>query len=311
MANQRWTLLIVPDGDEGVRQYRVTRGAARLFFGASLLLLLCMVTFSTGFFVRESHRARAARLQTENERLVHEVGQIRGEMQHLQVALTNLTHEDEKFRLIAGLDPLDADVRMAGIGGPGTETLQGDELYRMNPAVGQLTFETRSDVESLLRRARVLETSWTEATDSLQVRQALLRATPSIYPAHGYISSGFTHSRMHPILHKARPHEGLDIAAPRGTPVHAAANGVVTRAGRNGSFGNVVEIDHGYGYRTRYAHLSKVLVRRGQTVHRGDFVAEVGSTGLSTAPHLHYEVLVNGTPQNPVNYILDTDVIAD
>ena len=311
MANQRWTLLLVPDGDDGVRQFRVNRSSARLIIGGSLLLLSVLVTFTTGFFIQEGHRQRAERLARENSELVAEVGQIRERLGSLQLALGDLSKQDEKFRLIAGLEPMDAEIRLAGIGGPGTETVQGSPLFGLDPEVAQLTFDASMDVEAMIRRANVLSSSWNEAMDSLRIKHALLRATPSIYPANGYVSSGFSKSRMHPILNRARPHEGLDIAALSGTPIRASANGVVSYAGRRGAYGNVVEIDHGFGYKTRYAHMLKYSVQRGQRVERGELIGEVGSTGLSTSPHLHYEVLVNGRPQNPALYILNSEVIPD
>lgn len=311
MANQRWTLLIVPAGDEGVRQYRLSRNGARVLIGGALLLLSLLITFSAGFFVQESHRQRAERLALENEQLLTEVGQIRDRMGSLQLALNDLTEQDEKFRLIAGLEPLDEEIRLAGIGGPGTETLQGSPLFDVDPDVARLTFDASMDVEAMIRRASVLSSSWNQAIDTLQVKHALLRSTPSIYPTNGYVSSGFSRNRMHPILNRARPHEGLDIAARHGTPIRAPANGVVSFAGRRGAYGNVVEIDHGFGYKTRFAHLSKALVERGQRIERGDLIAEVGTTGLSTSPHLHYEVLLDGRPQNPALYILDSEVIPD
>jgi murein DD-endopeptidase MepM/ murein hydrolase activator NlpD len=116
--------------------------------------------------------------------------------------------------------------------------------------------------------------------------------------------------RSHPILHVARPHEGIDITAPAGTPIEAPGAGVVVKAGWEGGYGNTVELDHGYGIVTRYAHASRLAVRKGQRVERGDVIAYVGRTGLAVGPHLHYEVHVNGRPVNPLRYILP-DVIAD
>ena len=180
-----------------------------------------------------------------------------------------------------------------------------------DPELGRRAFLASTDVESMIRRASVLQASWTEAVDSLQVRHALLQSTPSIFPTSGIVTSGFTRSRMHPILHRARPHKGLDIVAPRGTPIRASANGVVRHASRLGSYGLVVEVNHGYGYVTRYAHMQSIAVRVGQRVERGEMVGRVGNSGLSVSPHLHYEVIVNGEPVNPSLYILDGEVIPD
>jgi murein DD-endopeptidase MepM/ murein hydrolase activator NlpD len=109
---------------------------------------------------------------------------------------------------------------------------------------------------------------------------------------------------MHPILHEVRPHTGIDLSAPTGTPIVAPAAGVVIKSERDGSYGNVIEIDHGNGIVTRYAHCSRLVVRRGQRVQRGDLIAAVGSTGLSVGPHLHYEIHVNGTAVDPLTYVI-------
>ena len=311
MAHRRWTLLIIPDGQDGVRQMRVSSMLARGAFAGMAGLIVLLVFFATGFFVKESEHMRADRLAEENERLEAQLSRLDGRLETLQETMEDLTRRDEQYRLMAGLEPLGDAVHAAGIGGPGTATLEGDALYELDPELGRKAFEATSDVETMLRRATVLKASWSEAVDSLRVRHALLRATPSIVPTRGYVTSGFSTSRMHPILHRARPHEGLDIVAPRGTPITASAHGVVSRAGRNGGYGLVVEIDHGYGVKTRYAHMSAIDARVGQRVERGAQIGRVGNTGLSSAPHLHYEVLVNGVPQNPRLYILDNEVIPD
>lgn len=311
MAHRRWTLLIIPDGQENVRQMRVSQMLARGVFASVAGLVVLLLFFATGFFVKESKNIAAERLVEENERLVAQLGRLGGRLEKLQGSMADLTRRDEEFRLIAGLEPLDAEVQQAGIGGPGTETVEANPLYSLNPALGQQAFETSSDVESMIRRADVLKASWSEAVDSLRVRHALLQATPSIFPTRGLITSGFSRARMHPILHRARPHEGIDIVAPRGTPIRASANGVVSWAARRGGYGLVVEIDHGYGLKTRYAHMSAIGVRQGQRIQRGEEIGRVGSTGLSVSPHLHYEVLVRGEPQNPTLYILDDEVIPD
>lgn len=311
MAHRRWTLLIIPDGQESMRQMRVSQLLARAVFSGLAALVVLLLFFATGFFVKESQQLRADRLAEENERLVAQLDRLGGRLETLQETMSDLSRRDEEFRLIAGLEPLDAEIRQAGIGGPGTETLEGNPLYSVAPELGRRAFDATSDVESMLRRADVLKASWSEAVDSLRVRHALLQATPSIFPTRGIITSGFSRSRMHPILHRARPHEGLDIVAPRGTPIQSSANGVVSFSGRLGGYGLVVEIDHGYGVKTRYAHMSVLGARVGQRVQRGDEIGRVGSTGLSVSPHLHYEVVVNGRPQNPALYILDGEVIPD
>jgi len=133
-------------------------------------------------------------------------------------------------------------------------------------------------------------------------------ARPSIRPVQAeesWISSSFSQSRMHPVLQYNRPHPGIDISALAGTPILASAAGVVTYAGTQSGYGKTVEIDHGFGYKTRYAHAGSIEVNRGQRVSRGDLLGEVGKTGLATAPHLHYEVMIDGRQVNPRQYLLD------
>jgi murein DD-endopeptidase MepM/ murein hydrolase activator NlpD len=130
-------------------------------------------------------------------------------------------------------------------------------------------------------------------------------------PTQGWLSSAFSAMRVHPILHMARPHEGIDISAPMGSPIEAPAAGVVTDAGWETGYGNTITIDHGFGIVTKFAHASKLLVKNGQRVSRGQRIALVGNSGLATGPHLHYEVHVNGRPVNPLKYVLPEGVVTD
>lgn len=306
MARRRWTLLIMSDDQTSVRQYHLSRELVRITIAASLLILSVLTSLAAGFFVRQGQRMRAERLERENSLLTAEVQTIRNRLATLEQLLQELTVKDEKYRLLAGLDPIDEDVRKAGIGGPGTATLTGSELYRISPEKGELAFSTAYDLNAMIRRAELLAQSWSEATSALEAEHERLASVPSIQPVVGYVSSAFTKSRWHPILNRARPHEGVDIVAPPGTPILAAARGRVTFAGMNGDYGWMVEIDHGNGLVTRYAHmLNRPPVTRGQRVERWQKIGEVGASGLATAPHLHYEVLRNGVPMNPNSYFFD------
>lgn len=154
----------------------------------------------------------------------------------------------------------------------------------------------RADLAERDARIRELE----EDRDQLAAR---LAARPSIMPASGYLSSLFG-NRQHPVLGVMRAHRGVDIAAPHGRPILAPAEGVVRFAGNKpGGFGNTVEIDHGHGYLTRFAHASRLVVSSGDRVHRGQLIALVGSTGRTTGPHLHYEVEVHGKRVDPVPFM--------
>ena len=210
--------------------------------------------------------------------------------------------------MLANLEPIDPQVQAAGIGGPTLAPRPG--LPSDGPALRR-SQDIRVDLNALIRRANLLASSFEEAKDSLASHSDRLAATPSIMPTQGWLTSAFSSMREHPILHIARPHEGIDVVAPMGSTIEAPAAGVVSDAGWESGYGNTVTIDHGYGIVTKFAHASKLLVKTGQRVQRGQRIALVGNTGLATGPHLHYEVHVNGRPVDPLRYVLPDRVVTD
>ncbi|MBI4545349.1 MAG: M23 family metallopeptidase [Gemmatimonadetes bacterium] len=311
MARRQWTLLLVPDDHTSSRQFRVSRELVQVAIAGGLVLFSLLASLVAGLLVQESRSAQSGRLVQENAVLQTELQRMHSQAAQLKASLDELGKRDEQYRLIAGLEPIDEEVREAGIGGPGTETLESNELWRVDPELGEAAFTTAYDLNAMTRRARLLSSSWREATETLRRKHQLLAATPSILPTRGVISSAFSRQRWHPILDRPRAHEGIDIVARRGTPILAAANGRVTYVGRQADYGLMVEVDHGYGRVTRYAHASRALARPGQLVRRGEKIGEVGDTGLAIGPHLHYEVLVDGRPTNPRRFIFDRDVLAE
>jgi murein DD-endopeptidase MepM/ murein hydrolase activator NlpD len=309
MARSQWTLLLVPHENERVRSVRISRSSVQVVLAVLLVVVLLAGTASVGLVSRASQYVRAERLQRENRLLAAEVAQMREQMSLLATSLDSLAARDEMYRTLAGLTPIDADVRRVGIGGPGTPTLEASALYQLNPEAGAEVFAASYDLSALLRRAQLLRSSLDEAIRTMEANVERLDATPSIMPSSGHLSSLFSRNRRHPVLRITRPHQGIDIAAPVGEPIVAPAKGRVVFAGwKSGGYGNTVEIDHGYGYLTRYAHASRLHVRVGQSVERGQVIAEVGATGLVTGPHLHYEVEVNGRPVDPLNFIIEDAV---
>ena len=303
--------MIIPHDNERVRSVQLSSSGVRTLLSVALLAVLLAGTFSIGFFVKQSHHLRAERLERENVLLAAEVESIRGQMEDLSSSIEELSQKDEKYRMIAGLPPIHEDVQRVGIGGPGTKTLEGSMVYQLNSDVGEQLYAASYDLETLVRRANLLRASMDEAITTLRENTERLEATPSISPSNGHLSSLFSRNRRHPVLRITRPHQGIDIAAPVGEPILAPAKGKVIYAGwKSGGYGNTVEIDHGYGYVTRFAHASRVVVRAGETVERGQVIAEVGATGLVSGPHLHYEVEVNGAAVDPLNFII-ADAVPD
>lgn len=169
--------------------------------------------------------------------------------------------------------------------------------------LGELERITRT-ADNLWELTLQEESGYADLQEHIQDNLTRLRATPSILPARGWISSEFGY-RMNPFSGRRTFHKGIDIANYAGTPVYAPADGVVTFAGPRGGYGNVVQISHGYGIVTRFGHNSRIVVKRNDRVRRGDKIAEIGSTGRSTAPHLHYEVVLRGKAVNPRPFILE------
>lgn len=310
MARRQWKF-VVRTADREAKNVEVSRVVAQFGIGVMFLLVAGLGTGAVHFFGWAGTAAREHRLSRENALLAGQLATLRTEIDTLRTSLSGLERQDEFYRLLAGLDPLHDEVREVGIGGPGLATVESNPLYGFDEVLAGRTHDAFEDVGTLVRRAQLLSFSWREARDTLASRQAQLSATPSILPTDGWISSGFSSSRYHPILSRPMPHLGLDIVAEKGSPIVAAAKGRVKSVGRSGGYGLMVEIDHGWGVVTRYAHASKTLVRLGQPVERGEAIAEVGMTGLAVAPHVHYEVWVDGRPTNPRRYLFEPDVLPD
>jgi murein DD-endopeptidase MepM/ murein hydrolase activator NlpD len=310
MARPHWTLLFITDGTKHIKQYRFPRAFVQLGIAVVLALVSVLSSVGTAYVLKTRAPKETRKLIAKNELMKRDLREIHDQVLAVYTQLEELGKQDEQFRLVAGLEPLNSDVQRVGIGGALSNPKE-KRLWKLDREATTLMVAASNELSELLRRAQLLNFSWREARDTLAHKYERLRATPSIIPTDGYITSAFSASRMHPILNRARPHEGIDITAPRGTPFVAAAKGRVRFVGVDGDYGLSIEIDHGYGVITRYAHASKTLVKVGQEIERGTQIGLVGQTGLAVAPHLHYEVLVNGRATNPRGWLLNTDKIAD
>jgi len=304
MSKRRWTIIVVPQGSSASRILEVSYTALKLVGSLAVAAFLLAALLGYATVRRSLNLARAERLETENARLTNELNVLHGRVTGLADTVSSLEARDTQLRLLANLEPIDPEVHAAGIGGPRPASAPVLEDSELLGRAGQV----RVDLSALIRRANLLAHSFREAGDSLANHVERLAATPSIMPTTGWLTSAFSRMRSHPILHVARAHEGLDVTAPMGTPIEAPAKGTVIQAGWETGYGNTVTIDHGYGIITKFAHASRILTRVGARVDRGERIALVGNSGLSTGPHLHYEVHVNGRPVDPRRYILPSVV---
>jgi len=296
MADRRWTVMVVPHGSDSPRSFSISERAVRAAaYTGSVLGLVAIVGLgsaiaTTGRFVSRAIRPTEANAMDSRPGDVSEVAR---RVASLRDTLNVIRKREEQIRLLAGLPATDS-----GVAAPNAST--GDS--------SQVPIDT--DVETLIQRADLLSARFAAVTDSLEVNAQRFASVPSIMPTAGWLTSQFSRNRKHPLLHISRPHEGIDVTAPMGAPIIAPASGTVTKVATESGYGKVLEIDHGNGIVTRYAHCSRIDVRQGQRVTRGQRVAAVGSTGLSTGPHLHYEIHINGKVVDPLTYVL-SDAIPD
>lgn len=304
MAGDKWTFLVMRGEEDPVRQYSVSLRTIRVLVGASVAALIAVVVSAGVLLTGTTVRVQALHLEARNEVLEQQLSDFQGRVRELEGTLDEVASNDAHFRNLAGLEIIDPEVLEAGVGGPGLGMPESSPLWPTDSITTKSIFATSYDLSALERRARLLSESLDEATDSVLAHRGLLESTPSILPANGWLSSRFSQSRMHPIHNRPLPHEGIDISAPTGTPIMAAAKGRVIRSGWVVGYGLTVEIDHGFGFSTLYGHASKLIAQVGDEVTRGEVIAQVGSTGIATAPNLHYEVKVDGVAQDPQQFIL-------
>lgn len=311
MSERRWTVVLVPHGSGESRSVQLSQRALRWIAGFAAVLAVAVAVFGYSAITKTIDLTRLDRLEKRNRLLRTELSQAEQMLTALTDTVEAITSRDQQVRLLAGLEPTDPDVQMAGVGGPAGAWTEREQILSEGPT-GRQALAVRANLDNLIRRANMLAGSFSEAVDSLSTHVERLSRTPSIspiMPTVGFFSSPFARSRIHPIHHEARPHEGIDISAPMGTPILAPAAGRIVDVSTRSGYGKMVTVDHGYGVVTRYAHCSKVLVQVGQWVKRNDRIALVGNTGIATAPHLHYEVLINGRPHNPTNYIFPEAIV--
>lgn len=271
---------------------------------------ICAAVFTAFVLTLLTHRY----FPSPNERLLlSEIDQLKSELSTaveelalMEKALGNIQQRDAyAHRMILGMDPIDQAVWEGGVGGH-------DEYshFRQFRHSGDVMASLRQKTDRLKRQLDLQSRSLDSIIIKAEQKEDMLASIPSIKPVGGdrtrsmNLLSGFGY-RLHPIHKIRKMHNGIDFTAPKGTPIQATGNGRVVKAEYSSGFGYHVVIDHGYGYKTLYAHMQRVEVRRGETVKRGKTIGRVGNTGTSTAPHCHYEVHYRGVPVNPIQFVTD------
>ncbi len=271
-----------------------------------IVVFLCVSIVGTGLFFATDYltkilyQTKLKSLKRDYSQLSLTLSKLHQQMDLLSTHVVNIEEKDRALRTYANMPQIDKDVRKLGIGGMEIVKPVKVENQLSDPASKLIDLEM--NVDNLTRKVKLELASYSNIYNKVIKESDRLQSIPSIRPVNGgYINSGFGY-RNDPFTSKPRFHYGQDITVSSGTNIYAPSDGVVKYAARQGGFGKVIKLDHGYGYRTIFAHLSKFYVKWGQKVKRGDLIGKTGNTGRSAGPHLHYEVNRNGFPQNPLYY---------
>jgi murein DD-endopeptidase MepM/ murein hydrolase activator NlpD len=298
---KKYTVMIMSDPTAKVRKIKVPAFAPVQLISAGFAILL-ITTLLSVYFVSDYVRMKGQlkelnSLRKENTVQRFQLQAFNNNLDIIKREIGSLKNFDHKLRVMADLEETPDSNTLLGVGGP--EKMDLPPAYQTD-----LSKQIVNDLNDLKETTARQEISYQELIDFFADQKSMLASTPSIWPVRGWVTSGFG-KRIDPFTGYPKMHEGLDIATRVGTPVISPCDGIVTRVVRDYGYGKMLEINNGHGIITRFGHNSKIVVKVGDRVKRGDLISYVGNTGRSTGPHLHYEVRVNGVPVNPKKYILN------
>jgi murein DD-endopeptidase MepM/ murein hydrolase activator NlpD len=305
MLNEKIRLLYFSKGT-GLRQFSLTPKQFYTYFAVGGFTLLLVLSISIHLVTGLFHDVRIDSLKRNRNDLQKQMISMKEQIALLNAHMTEVENTGDMLRNAVGLPAIDKDVRQVGVGGSYSSEIP--EYPYFNDEVNRTAAEDKKDMDKILREMQLERASLQEVHQLVSEQHSRAEQMPSINPILGaHVVQNFG-LRMDPFLDKIASHEGVDIPMPQGTKVLATAAGVIKVAKTiytpYKSYGMEVVVDHGFGFETRYAHLSKILVSPGQRVKRWQPIGEVGETGRATGPHLHYEVMRSGRPENPMNHML-------
>ncbi len=264
------------------------------------VLLVSSILFGIFYFVSNlsTKDAHIQSLKKENNLLKEKFSNLTHQYTKLESDLNSLTKISNDLRLAVNLEPVSIEQRKLGVGG-------SSPLSKLYSGLGSDITDAIDIADKVIKRFEFEKSQYDEITSKLKKNENFFESIPAIIPSEGNFSSESYGMRLHPILHMYKMHTGIDIITNVGTPVKATGKGKVIFVGTRNGYGLAVEIDHGFGYQTIYGHLSSVNIKEGAIVKRNQVIAKSGNSGLSTGPHLHYEVLHNGQNLNPSEFFFD------
>ncbi len=307
MRDKRVKLIYFSLRGSDVKDFDISWQKILLFATMSAIILAILVGAVVGLFTNFYQNSKITTLQKTNQILKSQLGEMREKIDVVTSKIEKIESFDDEQRLIAGLDKIDKDMRKVGRGGPSLEFTS--EINAFPPDTRHELADIKIQVDQLDMRIQLAQDSQRKIGEVLEANQERLQHLPTINPVRtGRITDTFG-IRIDPFIEKPKQHTGIDIAAPVGTPVYATAQGYVEEVHHNYSpkhnYGKYIIVNHDYGKRTLYGHLSQIFVKPGQQVNRWDIIGAVGETGRATGPHLHYEVREEDTPVDPLNYFFE------
>jgi len=302
VQDNHYTIIVVPGTSGKARRYAISKPTVRKMLIGGAGLLVAGLAVGTHYLIisRELAKYRAESRAVQEEKA--KIDSLSLALERLRTKMAKLQEFDHKLRIIADLPKIEETDESLGAGG--TVIDAGAAMEAGLADFAERARGVQESIESLEQEAALQEDSFYDLIEFLEERKSVLLATPSIRPCRGWVTSGFGY-RRDPFTGERELHRAVDIATRIGTPFVAAADGIVVSSEKDRVFGNIVEIDHGNGFVTRYGHTLANFVKKGDMVRRGQVIGTVGNTGRSTGPHLHYEIRLNGVAVNPDRYMLN------
>lgn len=301
--DQSYTVMIVPNPIAKTYRFSVRRSTLKWVAGAASVFAAAVFFLLIHYLLILGNGRELSQLRQETQVQKVQLQTFAQTVADLNQQMVRLKEFDAKLRFIADIGPREEEARPLAMGG--TREMSLEEMLTSPDVSEEELSETIGQGLAILEgQAERQELSFQELEVAMKNKKVKWASTPSIWPVRGWLTSGFG-KRVSPFTGMVGMHKGIDIATRHGAPVVSPASGTVTYVGYHNGLGKMIKIDHGYGIGTLYGHLSKYNIKRGSRVDRGDVIGYVGNTGLSTGPHLHYEVIVNRVPVNPRRYILN------
>ena len=296
--SDHFTLMIIPNRKSGVRKISVPKASLRNIVIASIVVVLVTLYVIYDYASINRDRTELARLRTQTKEQSQQLRELGMKLDQFSDRMEELRQFDKKIRVLAYETSKDKKLPL-GVGGSDKETRIKDLL---NKDHDEVIAGMRKNIEKLNEDAKDRENSFNELMVFLHEQKSILASTPSLWPVQGWVTSEFG-ARQSPFRSGVEFHKGLDISTRFGKEIIAPADGLVMNTGFDSQDGKFIRIEHGHGFSTAYLHLSRIAVKQGARVKKGDIIGNVGDTGRSTGSHLHYSVLVNNVQVNPRKYL--------